>query len=199
MSKEIDRLIAKSALTESSSHHDTTEVLSWLKEKGLEFQNNTQKTSLASLRDWEYPKNNSILQHKSGKFFQIFGIRVHTNFGEVESWTQPIIDQPEIGILGIIAREINGILHFLMQAKMEPGNLNGVQLSPTLQATRSNYTRAHGGKYPNYLEYFLGKRNRYVTLVDQLQSEHGSKFLHKRNRNTVILVEENIQQHDDYR
>ena len=32
-----------------------------------------------------------------------------------------------------------------MQAKVEPGNINSIQLSPTLQATRSNYTKAHGG------------------------------------------------------
>ena len=52
------------------------------------------------------------------------------------SWDQPIIDQPEIGFLGILCKEIKGSLHFLLQAKIEPGNKNFVQLSPTLQATR---------------------------------------------------------------
>ena len=78
----------------------------------------------------------------------------------------------------------------MMQAKIEPGNLNIVQLSPTLQATRSNYTRVHGGKSPNYLEYFNGERDVYV-LVDQLQSEQGARFLQKRNRNIIVEVDEN--------
>ena len=77
-----------------------------------------------------------------------------------------------------------------MQAKIEPGNLNVVQLSPTLQATRSNYTRVHGGKSPTYLEYFNGEKN-VIVLVDQLQSEQGARFLHKRNRNIIVEVDEN--------
>lgn len=81
-------------------------------------------------------------------------------------------------------------MHFLMQAKIEPGNLNIVQLSPTLQATRSNYTRVHGGKSPTYLEYFNGEKN-VTILVDQLQSEQGARFLHKRNRNIIVEVDEN--------
>lgn len=68
-----------------------------------------------------------------------------TNWGRVASWDQPIINQPEVGYLGFIVKEFNGVLHFLMQAKIEPGNVNHVQLSPTIQATRSNYTQVHQG------------------------------------------------------
>lgn len=74
---------------------------------------------------------------------------------DVSTWDQPIINQPEIGFLGFIVKKIQGVYHFLMQAKIEPGNLNVVQLSPTLQATRSNYTRVHKGAIPKYLEYFI--------------------------------------------
>ena len=38
--------------------------------------------------------------------------------------------------------------------QMEPGNINKVQLSPTVQATKSNYTRVHGGKAIKYLNFF---------------------------------------------
>ena len=100
-----------------------------------------------------------------------------------------IINQPEIGFLGFIVKKFNGVLHFLLQAKIEPGNLNIVQLSPTLQATRSNYTRVHGGKAPTYLEYFNGEKD-VLILVDQLQSEQGARFLHKRNRNIIVEVGE---------
>ena len=33
-----------------------------------------------------------------------------------------------------------------MQAKIEPGNINKIQLSPTIQATKSNFTQKHGGR-----------------------------------------------------
>ena len=49
---------------------------------------------------------------------------------------------------------IDGRLYFLMQAKVEPGNVNKYQISPTIQATKSNFTRAHGGKTPLFFDYF---------------------------------------------
>ncbi len=108
------------------------------------------------------------LIHESGKFFSIEGITVRTNWGQVPEWDQPIINQPEIGLLGILAKRINGILHFLMQAKIEPGNINLVQISPTLQATKSNAARVHKGNPPHYLDYFTAERRNVRVLLDQL-------------------------------
>ena len=55
-----------------------------------------------------------------------------------------------------------------MQAKIEPGNINKIQLSPTIQATKSNFTQKHGGRKPNYLEYFLNAVDHEI-IVDQIQ------------------------------
>ena len=136
------------------------------------------------------------LKHNSGKFFSIDGIEIRTNHGKVDRWDQPIINQPEIGILGIIAKEYDGVFHFLLQAKIEPGNINFVQLSPTLQATKSNYTKVHKGKTPDYLKYFLDKKRNII--IDQLQSEQGARFLQKRNRNMIIKVDEEFEHNDNY-
>ena len=135
--------------------------------------------------------------HDSGKFFKVEGLRTETNYGPIGNWDQPIINQPEIGILGIISKVFNGTRHFLMQAKMEPGNINLLQLSPTVQATRSNYSQVHQGSLPTYLEYFLNKKGRI--LVDQLQSEQGTRFQKKRNRNIILSIDEPIEVHDDFK
>jgi oxidase EvaA len=142
-------------------------------------------TSLAS-----FEKDTGNLVHQSGRFFRIEGIDVRTNFGPTAHWMQPIINQPEIGILGFLAKRIEGVVHLLVQAKMEPGNVNLVQVSPTVQATRSNYTQVHGGKRPCFLEYFLLDQSRARVIEDQLQSEQGSRFLRKRNRNMIVEVAE---------
>lgn len=105
---------------------------------------------------------------------------------------QPIIIQDEIGFLGIIAKEIKGILHFLMQAKIEPGNVNGVQVSPTIQATRSNFTCVHGGQMPLYFDWFKEAQKYGVVLYDQIQSEQGSRFAGKRNRNIILLTSQDV-------
>ena len=80
---------------------------------------------------------------------------------------------------------------------MEPGNIDLVQLSPTVQATRSDYTRVHGGKRPRYLDFFL-QRGINRVLVDQLQSEQGLFFLRKRNRNIIVETREDVPLHDDF-
>lgn len=167
--------------------HSTKEVLEWMKEKNEAVYSQISEVPIRSLKDWSYDGNK--IQHKSGKFFSIDGIKVITNYGLTAEWEQPIINQPEIGFLGFIVKKINGVLHFLLQAKIEPGNLNIVQLSPTLQATRSNYMRVHKGKAPLYLEYFTGEKKVEV-LIDQLQSEQGARFLQKRNRNIIVEIDE---------
>lgn len=165
----------------------TQDILTWMKQQNDEVVSNIKQIPLSELRGWSY--RDDRIRHDSGKFFSIDGIRINTNYRNTPEWDQPIINQPEIGFLGFIVKKFNGVMHFLMQAKIEPGNLNIVQLSPTLQATRSNYTRVHGGKSPTYLEYFNGEKD-VTVLVDQLQSEQGARFLHKRNRNIIVEVDE---------
>lgn len=148
------------------------------------------------LDNWHFEEASGDLAHASGKFFRIDGIEVSGHPGAVGSWQQPIMNQPEIGILGIVTRVVNGVRYFLMQAKMEPGNVNKNQLSPTVQATKSNYTQVHKGKLPLYVEYFID-RSKSRVLVDQLQSEQGARFLRKRNRNMIVEVDD-IEVHEGF-
>ena len=153
---------------------------------------------LEALTGWSFAPETGNLEHHTGKFFAIEGLTVEQPGSRVQRWTQPIINQPEIGILGILVKDFGGVLHCLMQAKMEPGNCNGVQLSPTVQATRSNYLRVHQGKPVPYLAYFLESARHHV-IADVLQSEHGSWFYRKRNRNMVLEVDEDVELLEDFR
>jgi oxidase EvaA len=150
------------------------------------------------LQGWTFEAGSGDLVHDSGRFFRVQGLRGTSDFPMPIAVQQPIINQPEVGVLGILARRFDGVLHFLMQAKMEPGNVGLVQLSPTLQATRSNYTQVHGGSKPRYLHFFLDRTYGRV-LVDQLQSEQGLFFLRKRNRNIIVETDADVPVDDDFR
>jgi dTDP-4-dehydro-6-deoxy-alpha-D-glucopyranose 2,3-dehydratase len=180
----------KSALSVDSPFMTSESFLSWMRDMNEKFHVNINRVPFSKMREWHFDENTGNLVHRSGRFFAIEGIRINTNWGNISEWEQPIINQPEVGFLGIITKKIGGILYFLMQAKIEPGNLNTVQLSPTLQATRSNYIRVHKGKAPLYLEYFNGEKPVKI-LLDQLQSEQGARFLKKRNRNMIVELREN--------
>jgi dTDP-4-dehydro-6-deoxy-alpha-D-glucopyranose 2,3-dehydratase len=186
-----------SAVTEKNPYINTNEVIPWLNSFKFSNQFSVEQIPFTELEEWYFEKVTGNLVHTSGKFFKICGIRVSTNFGPIEEWEQPIIDQSEIGILGIICKNFKGGYYFLMQAKMEPGNVNTIQIGPTVQATRSNYTQVHKGKLPLYLDYFL-QREKSNFLIDQLQSEQGCRFLKKRNRNMIVEINDDIKVHDGF-
>lgn len=187
----------RSALTTENRFQDHEAFLRWFNGRARDNRFVVEQIPFSELDNWTFAGEPCRLAHRSGKFFTIEGIRVRTNFGPTQQWEQPIINQPEIGILGIISSVFDGVRYFLMQVKMEPGNINLLQLSPTVQATKSNYTQVHKGKIPHYLEYFIDP-GRARVLVDQLQSEQGSRFLRKQNRNMVIEVTEPIPLYDEF-
>ncbi len=152
---------------------------------------------LDRLDGWSLEEGTGDLVHRTGRFFSVRGLDVRRSGRGVEAWQQPIIVQPEHGVLGILVKEFGGVPHCLLQAKMEPGNVNLVQLSPTVQATKSNYTRVHGGRPVPYLEHFVAPRGGRV-LFDALQSEQASWFFAKRNRNMIVRTREDVPLHEDF-
>jgi len=172
-------------------------IIEWYLERSHVVVYNVEQISLSELNEWSFNKKTGYWKHKSGKFFTIQGIEVHTNLGNVRHWFQPIIFQPEIGILGILTKKINSKRKYLIQAKMEPGNINKIQLSPTVQATKSNYSRVHKGKKTTFIDYFLGSE-KSVILADRLQYEQGSMFYGKINRNMLVEVNDDIELPSDF-
>ena len=138
-------MIIRSLLTDDNPFNSTKEIRQWIEQRNREVDVRVEKIPFDRLKMWHSDPDGSI-RHDSGRFFSIVGIDVTTDYGTNNHWRQPIILQPEVGYLGILTKEIDGVLYCLMQAKIEPGNVNCVQISPTLQATKSNYSRIHSGK-----------------------------------------------------
>ena len=186
-----------SSITSENIFNSTNEIIELIQNRNIEVSVNIEQIPFSEMENW-YQDKNGCLRHNSGKFFSIEGIHVETDFGEIPAWDQPLINQPEVGYLGILTKEFEGVLYFLMQAKIEPGNVNCVQLSPTLQATKSNYSQVHQGKKPKYLDYFVNAKPQQI-LLDQLQSEQGARFFRKRNRNIIIKVDDDVDLTEDFR
>ncbi len=168
----------------------------WINDLNHNIHVDIQRNCLSDSTYWFYDDKKGIITNKNNSFFFVQGIqRIKDNKVVYE---QPIIMQNEIGFLGIICSIIDGKLHFLMQAKIEPGNINKIQISPTIQATKSNFTQKHGGKKPKYLEYFTDVDACHI-IVDQIQSEQSSRFYHKRNRNIIIMIDKDIKVEDNFK
>ena len=102
----MDSLIA-SLLTTENPFNSTDEVVAWIERRNREVVVQVDEVPFAELKGWHFDELTGNLVHDSGKFFSIVGIDVRTNTGCEQRWTQPIINQPEVGYLGIICKEFD--------------------------------------------------------------------------------------------
>ena len=194
--KNIALEIIKSWKNTEGVVHSTEDLLSWIRECNETTYVNINECSIKDSNFWFYDDEKGEIANNNRSFFTVTGARRFED--GVFTGEQPIIVQAEIGYLGIVCRMIDGVLNFLLQAKIEPGNVNCVQISPTIQATKSNFTRAHGGKTPTYFELFEHS-DRYKVIYDQVQSEQAARFYKKRNRNTIMIVEDDFEIYPNFR
>jgi oxidase EvaA len=167
-------------------------IIEWFRKKREESDMIVEEISINDLDKWNVDENSGNVTHDSGGFFQVIGVKVSNTLDrEVggKGWTQPMIAKNPGGILGILMKRINGIPHYLLQAKAEPGNIGKLQLSPTLQATTSNLLKAHGGSKPLFAEYFDDENNPKI-IYAKWQSEDGGRFHLKSNYNMIVEVNE---------
>lgn len=170
------------------------DTVDWLTRHETVHRYQVTRLPLTELDGWWIEPGTGNLVHRNGEFFSVQGLDVSVRTVAPDSyreWQQPIVVQPEIGIVGILAREFDGVLHFLMRATTDPGNAELVQLAPTVQASRGAYPGVHRSTPVPLLEYFT-QPGRGRVITDVLQSEHGSWFCHKVNRNMIIAVDEDV-------
>ncbi len=189
--------------SQESKQIDVEPVVNWLENKRKIIQSEVKLVPIPSLKQWTYNMDEGIIQHKEGKdhFFTIEGVSIKRAKGrEVIEWDQPIFNQKEGGILVILCQERENDIKFLLQAKLEPGNIGMLQLAPTIQATNSNLKQHHGGKKPRFSEYW---ENPNTTLIYKAShNEEGGRFWKKSNINSLILLDKNekinLDENDNY-
>jgi oxidase EvaA len=163
------------------------EVLSWLTNLKASYDLSVQPVPLNQLTEWQC-RDTEIVRHDQ-KYFRVLGVRVHIDNREVRSWCQPLVQPMQQGLCAFVIKEIDGVLHFLTQAKLECGNLDVFELAPTVQCLTGN-VQASAVK-PPFTDYVLNATPDQV-VFDTLQSEEGGRFYHEQNRNMLIVADDNF-------
>lgn len=150
---------------------------------------------LSECKGWSICSETGSIVHESGEFFRVDGIRVNASPSRevVLGWDQPILTQVGFdgGILGLLRKRFEGVPHYLVESKAEPGNYNIVQITTTIQATFSNLNRAHKGKGTPYAEYFTDpEANGGTVIIEQWMSEDGGRLNNKRNKTMLVEIAE---------
>jgi dTDP-4-dehydro-6-deoxy-alpha-D-glucopyranose 2,3-dehydratase len=185
---------------EKNSLHTLDYVMDWFEKQRKNCTMKVKEVNIADLDGWITDGTTKNISHTSGEFFSVRGAHVEQTFKrEVPSWSQPLFFQKEWGIIGVLRKKINGVYHYLLNAKAEPGNIDKLQMSPTLQATFSNLKQAHHGRKPLFWEYFEDD-GRSKIIYSRHQTEDGGRFYLKANRNMLVEVseDEKIDVPDDF-
>src|SRR5262249_48340752 len=99
--------------------HTLDEVLSWITEMKTRYDLRVDYLPLAELP--RGPRDERGIRDDQGRFFEVLAVAVRAGNREVAAWTQPLLQSRRPGITGVLARRIHGVLHFLMQGRVEPG------------------------------------------------------------------------------
>jgi len=178
------------------------QVIEWYESIKNNCNMTIKEIKLGECRGWHLDSADGWIKHESGEFFMVQGLRIsQSGSREVGSggWDQPILTQVGFdgGLLGILRKRINGVPHYLLEAKAEPGNPDLVQISPTLQATFSNLRCAHKGRKPLFADLFeYPEKTRSNVLFDQWMSEDGGRLYKKRNKGLLVEVDEDYEIED---
>ena len=132
-------------------------------------------------------------RHQSNGFFSIIGIEnLETKKEEI------MLFQPQHGITGLMISKHNNSEYFLLQARGEPGYINGIQVGPTVQATPANYLKFHHGKSSRYIEYFIQSMPDSEIIDESTQMDFGGKYLYKNKRQIIVELKTMLETTDIY-
>jgi hypothetical protein len=107
----------------SDNHYNTmNSIIRWLTSLKFKYELNVDKIGLSEMNNWIYDGN--VIEHKDKKYFSVIGVDVSIGNREVTHWDQPMVKAAQEGIMGFLVKKINGIYHFLVQAKLECGNFD---------------------------------------------------------------------------
>ena len=174
----------------NSEDTNVDKVIEWLQNIKDNLPATVTEINLNNVNDgWGLNNETGTLEHKTGGFFKVIGVRTETNIRESgKGWNQPMVDQgTEASVVGLVRQlDIDGTPLYLVEAKFEPGNYDRVLLSPTLQVTYDNLNKLHSGRKPLFAEYFDGEDRKGVTKFEHWYPEDGGRFYKKRVKNMLV-------------
>jgi oxidase EvaA len=165
--------------------HSMAVILSWFTELKCKYDLNVRSVGLAVAKPWVV--DGDRIFHPSGNFFEVMAVRVEADNREVPAWTQPLLKPCREGIIAYLVKKHEEEVHFLMQAKVEPGNFDILEMAPTVQCLTGDYRRTREEFRPAFLDFVL-LAERSNVLFDTRQSEEGGRFFQEENRNMIVNI-----------
>lgn len=184
------------SMQEKYGYYTMDENISWLSRQKALYNLLVTSKPLKDVKDW-YIRDYEI-SRDDNEYFKVIGVKVTISNREVSSWYQPLVQPQQQGLCAFIIKEIGSVPHFLVQAKLECGNYDVMELAPTVQCLTGRYD-TESNTQP-FVSYVLNAPKDQI-IFDTLQSEEGGRFYHEQNRNMFVKVGDDfpIEVPDNYR
>lgn len=183
--------VLRSELDEDHARYSIEDVISWITRLKAFAELDVERIPLNEVADWT--KDENSIFHRDHKYFEVIAVQAEIGNREVASWTQPLVKSAQEGLIAFIIKKINGVYHFLVQAKMESGNFDIIELAPTVQCLTGNYRKGLNEYDVDFIDYVLepGKHGA-VVHYSAFQSEEGGRFFKEQNKNMIVEVGEDF-------
>ena len=181
----VNESLLNSILIGDLSYKNIDDIISWITRLKINYFIEIKKIPLKALDNWAY--NGMSIMHKDKKYFSVIGVNVEIGNREVVSWDQPMIKPAQEGIIAFLVKEINGVYHFLVQAKFEAGNYDILELAPTVQCLTGNYRIGENEYSVPFIDDVLGASPDRI-WISTYQSEEGGRFFKEQNLNRIVEV-----------
>ena len=188
MMSEFGSGMIKSAQT-TSGVSTMRQLLSWLTGLKAKYDLIVTNKPIDKLQGWY--RSETEIANENKKFFKVIGVKVSISNREVTSWCQPLVQPMQQGLCAFIIKKKGGVWHFLVQAKMECGNYDVLELAPTVQSLTDNFRTYSGEGRATFTDYVLEAPKERV-IYDVLQSEEGGRFYREQNRNMIVVADDNF-------
>ena len=181
-----EEALVASTLAVHSGVQSMNSVLSWLTEIRSKAVVDGQSCALDAIDGWH--RTDREIRRDDGRYFTIVGAAVESDAREVGRWTQPMVRPVEAGIAAFVTTRIDGVLHFLVQARMEIGVWNLIELGPTVQYLPGAPDAGDGA--PPFMLREVTDGAGVTARHRSAQSEEGGRFYQYVTENIVVEIDD---------
>jgi oxidase EvaA len=161
----------------------TAEIASWFTELKCAAGIDVRSIPLRGLPGWR--QSATAIHRDDGRFFSVVALEIEAPNREVPRWSQPIVRPCAAGTTAFVTGMIDGVLHFLVQARMEPGAFDMFEMAPTVQHLPGSGPAGEPDSLPPF-HALLADASAAALRHRSIQSEEGGRFYHFQNHNIVV-------------
>ncbi len=106
----------------------------------------------------------------------MIGVSVTPSGPKVGHWCQPKNAPHGKGVVALLTGEIDGVLHALVHARVDPEFVDVIELAPTVQCTPESYDILPPAGQLHFLDYVLAAPPEWILFDTELSEEGGRPY-----------------------